>query len=66
MIVNFYRATSMDLKNQRMTIPGLTSLNLEAVPAVGTYIIAGGQKFYVQKVELNTDTVEWNVYVVRA
>ena len=66
MIINFYRASGTNLKNRKISIEGLKSLNLEAVPTVGTYIVASGQRFYVQMIELDADTAEWNVYVVRA
>ena len=71
MIVNFYKISgsykSPDArKNQVTLIPGLTTLNLDVIPTVGTYIVASGQRFYVQMVELDADTAEWNVYVVRA
>lgn len=66
MIVNFYRALGTNLNNRKVSIPCLKSLNLEAVPIIGTYLVASGQRFYVQMVELDIDTTEWNVFVVRA
>ena len=66
MIVNFYRASGTNLKNRKISVPGLRPLNLEAVPTIGTYIVANGQRFYVQMVELDADAAEWNVFVIRA
>ena len=66
MIINFYRASGTNFKNRKVSIPGLEPLNLEAVPVIGTYIVVSGQRFYVQMVELDADTAEWNIYVVRA
>lgn len=62
MIANFYYTKNSVYRNAKF----LVSKNILNIPSKGTLITYSGQKFIVDKVHLDLDKCEYNIYIERA
>lgn len=63
MIANFYK------KNGVTKLPYyklITSKNIDCIPQKGTFIMFLGQSFIVDRICLDLDKCEYNLYIIRA
>ena len=62
MIANFYKKNGTETRNYRL----ITSKNIDCIPQKGTFIMFLGQLFIVDRICLDLDKCEYNLYIVRA
>lgn len=62
MIANFYKKNGTETHNYRL----ITSKNIDCIPQKGTFIMFLGQLFIVDRICLDLDKCEYNLYIIRA
>lgn len=62
MIANFYKKNGTETRNHRL----ITSKNIDCIPQKGTFIMFLGQLFIVDRICLDLDKCEYNLYIIRA
>ena len=62
MIANFYKKNGTETRNYRL----ITSKNIDCIPQKGTFIMFLGQLFIVDRICLDLDKREYNLYIIRA
>ena len=62
MIANFYKKNDTETRNCRL----ITSKNIDCIPQKGTFIMFLGQLFIVDRICLDLDKCEYNLYIIRA
>lgn len=62
MIANFYKKNGTETRNYRL----ITSKNIDCIPQKELLLCSSGQLFIVDRICLDLDKCEYNLYIIRA